>query len=319
MKKKLKFIGIMILISLLFGIIATCYLTGDGVFKGTMQMVTNEETSISNGPIYLERKGFDLEAFKSEYTIETIGIKSTLDGHMIPADYITANGDKNSDTIILVHGLGGNRLTVYPIAKMFLDKGYNIIAYDQRSSGENTASYTTYGYWESHDLGDYVAYINDIVDEDKEIGIWGTSFGGATVGIYLGSKRANSSVDFAILDCPVSNMRYLISTEMEEMDMDLPVDFMMAMGNLVTKAKLGFSYGDTNVNEYIRKTKVPVLIINTKADQITPYFMGEDIYNSISHSNKKIFTVEDSEHANIFYEYNELYERNVMNFIEDFD
>nr|WP_152805948.1 alpha/beta hydrolase [Alkalibaculum sporogenes] len=309
----------MILIYLILGIIATGYLTGDGVFKETMQIVTNKETSIANSPIYLMKKGFDLEAFKSEYTIETIHINSTLDGHMIPADYITANGDKNSDTIVLVHGLWGNRLTVYPMAKMFLEKGYNVIAYDQRSSGDNTALYTTFGYWESHDLGDYVAYLNTLVDEDKSIGIWGTSFGGATVGIYLGSKSANDSVNFAILDCPVSNMRYLISREMEKMNMDLPVNFMMAMGNLVTKAKLGFSYDDTDVNEYIRKTNVPVLIINTKADQITPYFMGEDIYHSISHTNKKIFTVDDSEHANIFYEYNDLYEHNVMTFIKDFE
>ena len=37
---------------------------------------------------------------------------------MIPADYIYAlgeEGDKNNPTVILVHGLGGNRYTNYPL------------------------------------------------------------------------------------------------------------------------------------------------------------------------------------------------------------
>lgn len=44
---------------------------------------------------------------------------------MIPADYIYAlgeEGDKNNPTVILVHGLGGNRYTNYPLAEMFCRK-----------------------------------------------------------------------------------------------------------------------------------------------------------------------------------------------------
>lgn len=51
------------------------------------------------------------------YTIEKVEITSTFDEHMIPADYIYAlgeEGDKNNPTVILVHGLGGNRYTNYP-------------------------------------------------------------------------------------------------------------------------------------------------------------------------------------------------------------
>lgn len=214
MKKIIKITGIVVGVIILIGIIGTCYYTGLSVFNSSMQMVDNESTSIENAKLYFKKINFDLEKFESDYKIETINIQSTLDGHSIPADYITVNGDKNENTIIMVHGLGGSRWTNYPIANMLLKNGYNIISYDQRSSGENTAQYTTYGYLESHDLHDYVSYLSEYVDNNKKVGILGASLGGETTGIYLGSDHANNNVDFAILDCPLSNMSYVLSTEM---------------------------------------------------------------------------------------------------------
>lgn len=317
-KKIFKIFGLTLCVVLLFGIIGTCYFIGISVFNGSMQLSHNENTGIEDAKRYFKTIDFDLDEFKANYIIETIQIESTLDGHMIPADHISINGDKDSDTVIMVHGLGGSRLTNYPVANMFLESGYNVITYDQRSSGENIAKYTTGGYLESKDLGDYVVYLNKFINNDKTIGIWGISYGGATTGIYLGSDQANESIDFAILDCPMSNISYMISTEMEQMDIGIPIDFMLSMGNIITKMKLGFSYKDTNVCNYIDKTKVPLLIINSKADEITPYFMGEEIYNSVMHQNKKIFTVEDSKHAEIDIDYPDEYKNNIFQFIKQF-
>jgi len=44
----------------------------------------------------------------------------------------------NNPTVILVHGLGG--IDTGTIAEMFLQKGYNVLTYDQKSSNENTDS-----------------------------------------------------------------------------------------------------------------------------------------------------------------------------------
>ena len=316
MKKKIfKIILSAFLVVALIGIIGTCYFTGISVFNSSMQLVTNEDTS-SDYSDYLEENGIDLEEFNEMYNVEKIEIQSTLDNHKIPADYMLANNEKNNDTVVLVHGLGGNRLSVYPVAKLFLENGYNVIAYDQRSSGENTAKYTTCGYLESKDLLDYVSYINNIIDKDKNIIVWGTSFGGATVGTALGDSKADEYIDYAILDCPVSNFEYMIKEEMKEMNIGIPISFMLCMGNITTKLKLGFSYDDMNVCNYIKDTKVPVLIINSKADEVTPYFMGEDLYNAINSENKKLFTVEDSEHANIFFDYYDKYKEEVLEFIK---
>ena len=278
--KALKFL-IVLLIILAVGIAGIGFYAGTQVFDGSVQMVTNETTTLQSGYDYLKAIQFDISTFQQTYQIERVEIDSTLDGHIIPADYISS-GNLNSDTVILVHGMGGNRVSVYPQAEMFLRNGYNVLTYDQRSSGENTAQYTTYGYWESKDLIDCIRFIDAQIDESKQLVAWGVSFGGATVGIALGDVDFNEKVDHAILDCPISNMRDMLEVRMEEMDTGMPVDLLLAGGNFVTNMKLKFSYEDTEVMRYAAQGNVPTLVINSRADTVTPFYMGEDIYNALS-------------------------------------
>lgn len=322
MKKRKKWIIIIIsiiCIVLLVGICGMSWYIGNSVFKGSTQLVNNEDTQ-GVGETFLEQYEIDYDEFKENYNIESIEIVSSLDGHIIPADYIYAQEaqdaqDKNNNTIILVHGLGGNRYSNYPLAKFFLEQGYNVITYDQRSSGENTAQYTTFGYWESQDLKDYVLYANKYAKE-KKIGVWGSSFGGATAGTALSYDEVSNILDFAILDCPVSSMEYMIRIELESMDMGIPVDYMLFCGNIINKYRLNFGYEDADVAKNVSETKVPLLIFNSEADTLTPSFMGQDIYNAVPHQNKEIVTVQDSKHADIWLDYNEMYKQKIIEFLD---
>ncbi len=155
MKKFIKITLITCFIVLLL-FLGVSYFMGTQVFMGSTQLVTCEDTSEVTDSFW-EKYGMDYDSFCNTYTIERLEITSTFDGHTIPADYIYAlgaEGNKNHQTVILVHGLGGNRFSNYPLAEMFLQKGYNVLTYDQRSSNENTAPYTTFGYWEKYDLTD---------------------------------------------------------------------------------------------------------------------------------------------------------------------
>ena len=163
MKKWTKILLIIVIVILLL-FVGMSYFIGTQVFMGSTQLVTCEDTSKVKDSFW-KRYNMDYDVFCSTYTIEKVEITSTFDEHMIPADYIYAlgeEGDKNNPTVILVHGLGGNRYTNYPLAEMFLQKGYNVLTYDQRSSNENTAQYTTFGYWEKYDLIDYIDYVIDM-------------------------------------------------------------------------------------------------------------------------------------------------------------
>jgi hypothetical protein len=255
-------------------------------------------------------------------------LKSTYDGHDIPADYIYCDkaddntvsdqGEsdyserKNRDTVIMVHGLGGNRKTIYPVAQVFLERGYNVVAYDQRSSGENKAENTTFGFKEKYDLRDVANRVKGWAT-DKKMGIWGTSYGGITTVLAVCDPmlEITISTDFMILDSPISNAEDMMRDQMEEMDTGIPVDYMVWCGNIMTKLEMGFTYKKTD-GRYIIKTRknkfrshkygpknkdVPLLIFNSKADELTPYQMGKDLYDVYDSDNKKLVTFENADHA----------------------
>lgn len=317
-RKKLKIVLICFAVILIVVFLGMSYFIGVQVFENSTQLVTNENTSGVNDSFW-EKYQMDYAAFADRYKIEGIKIESSFDGHTIPGDYIySENADgKDWDTVVLVHGLGGNKYSNYPLAEYFLEKGYNVITYDQRSSGENTAQYTTFGYWEKYDARDMVDYVVANAT-GKQIGVWGTSFGGATVGLALADEKMNDLVDFAILDCPVSSMESMVAAELGNMKIGIPVKYMMFCGNIINKQKLGFSYAEAEVPDAVADTKVPLLIINSKADTLTPYFMGKDIYDAVKQEDKQIWTVKDSQHTGMWLDYNEEYRAKMDEFLKEY-
>jgi len=303
---------------LIFG--GMSYFIGLQVFNGSTQLVTNEST-VAVPENFWEEYNMDFKAFCDKYRIEKVEIVSSFDGHVIPGDYIYAQQskeNKNNKTVILVHGLGGNRFTTYPYAEMFLERGYNVLAYDQRSTNENKAKYTTFGYWEKYDLIDCIDYVLENAS-DHIIGVWGQSYGGATAGLAMGYEDTDKKVDFLILDCPISDMEWMIKNQMKDMDIGIPVSYMSWCGNIVNKLKLGFFYKDADVSTAMRNVEIPVLIINSKADKVTPYFMGKDIFDSIKGNNKQIWTVEDSEHAKVWIDHNQGYRDRVNELLKSIE
>lgn len=310
--KKSKKIFFAVVLILLFLILGGSYFIGTQVVDSSTQLSTNEKTKGVKDSFW-PKYGMNIQEFKANYPIEKLNLTSSLDGHNIPADYIYAKesqGSKDHPTVLLVHGLGGNRYTTYPFAEFFLEEGFNVLAYDQRSSNENTAQYTTFGYWEKFDLIDYLNYVKQQAPS-KKIGLWGVSFGGATAGLALGYENTQSKVDFAILDSPVSSMEWMIEQEMEKMDIGIPVSYMTWWGNLANKMKFDFTYKDVDVPSAMKNVSIPLLIVNSTQDEMTPEFMGKDIYDALPEGNKELWTLDDSEHADVWLDHNEEY-RNKM-------
>lgn len=314
-KKKILLVilfGFLVVLAIIF--LGFSYFIGKQVMAGSTQLINNEGTKNVHKIVWTE-DGFDFDKFSNAYTIEKINLTSSFDGHTIPADFIYS-GDKNNNVVIMAHGLGGNRYTNYPIAELFLANGYNVITYDQRSSGENTAQKTTFGFWEKYDLMDCLQYAKEFT-KGKKIGVWGESFGGATAVQAVAYKDVQKEIAFLILDCPVSNMKWMVEEGMKHMDIGIPLDYLLFCGSIVNKIELGFLYEDVNCAKIANKIQIPTLVINSKVDEITPYFMGKAIYDGISSDKKELWTVTDSKHVGMWIDHNEEYCSKVLKLITD--
>ena len=107
------------------------------VYNATVHAVNEARRPLEVKIAGLEKKGFDVEAFEAKYGAEEVLIPSSFEEHSIPANYLRCKDPKG--TVVMAHGLNGNRITGYPVAKMLLENGYNVLTYDQRSSGESEA------------------------------------------------------------------------------------------------------------------------------------------------------------------------------------
>ena len=280
------------------------------VYNATVHAVNEERRPLAVKAAMLEKKGFDVEAFEEKYNAEEVMIKSSFGDHEIPANYLTC--DDPEGTVVMAHGLNGNRLTSYPVAKMLLENGYNVLTYDQRNSGESEAEYMTIGLWESKDLKDCVRYLRDM-DEDQIIGAWGSSIGGATVGFYMGTEHADENLSFAVMDCPVSDMEQIVECFLTRKQDWIPAGLRTGMGSLVTELCLGYNYDDGNVCEYVKDSDVPLLIFNAGRDTVTPLNMGADLAAA---ADAQLVTVKDSGHTDIYWDCPEMYEKTMMDFIK---
>jgi len=74
---------------------------------------------------------------------------SSRDGWLLSGWFIPS---RRGPTIILTHGMGGNRLDLMPVASLLLESGYGVLMYDMRCHGRSTGSLGTWGWLETNDL-----------------------------------------------------------------------------------------------------------------------------------------------------------------------
>jgi hypothetical protein len=112
-------------------------------------------------------------------------------------------------------------------------------------------------------------------------------------------------------------MEWMIEEEMRQMDTGLPLSYLMFWGNLVNRIKLGFSYGDADCTKAAENIRIPTLVINSEADEVTPYFMGKDIYDSLGGARKELWTVPDSKHTDMWLDHNREYCEKVLSLLNE--
>lgn len=314
MKKVVRNILLGLIILVFIGVIGISIFTGKAVFDGYSNVVKREET-IKNSQEFKK----DYEDLAKDYDLEKFEIEDKDLDHNIPAILVKKEGNK--DIAVLVHGMGGTKETVSPIMKIFLDLGYDVIAYDQRNSGENMADYNTSGLLESEDTRAVIDYISPFYKDRNKNGkliLWGESYGGLTSVIAAGKDETN--IDYLILESPVSNGFDMIEGVMKDISnkQGIPLEFMIKTGDLYSKAKLGISFSDMDGRDYIKNIKIPVLITHSKIDKLTPPYMAEDLYKAKADDKKELITVDGYKHASYPYKDRQGYKKIVKDFLEKY-
>ena len=315
---KRKVIKIMVMASmviLLISFIATTYYTGSQVAEGLVYQNRGNDTQ-NNSLEQLKLWNFDLDAF---YENNQIYSHQILADDGVEVNYYTINQKalKDQNTVVLVHGLGGDHVSTFLHSIMYLEEGWQVVTYDQRGTKNSKDEKVSFGYFESLDLKALISELRKDVQTSKVI-VHGFSMGAATTGLYASTDHGNENLDGIILDSAFQSMESTFKSYWKHMEIPIPGAFAVWSGDIFLNRDYKMSFEDVDVKKALSDCIVPVLIIQCKEDDIVDLQEGQALYDAADSDYKKLWIV-NAEHIEGYVKHPLEYHDKVFDFIRGID
>lgn len=219
--------------------------------------------------------------------------------------------------VICLHGYSSNAgIGDYSaISKFYLDRNFNILMPDARAHGKSEGRYIGFGCLDRYDLLNWIKYVIDLLGEECEILIHGTSMGAATATMASGLDLPKN-VKGIISDCAFTSPWEVFSNVLKNM-YHMPPYPIINIASSICKSVAGYTYDECNAAEEVKKAKVPILFFHGDKDDFVPCWMSEKIYENCI-SPKEIYIVKGASHAESYYKETEYYESKINDFINKY-
>jgi pimeloyl-ACP methyl ester carboxylesterase len=187
-------------------------------------------------------------------------------------------------TIVYLHGVADNRASVAGVAKRYVPRGYDVLAYDSRAHGESTGDACTYGYYEKRDLSKAIDFLNV-----PAVSVIGVSLGAAVaVQGAAADARVTSVVGMSIF----SDLRTVASER---------APFFASSANIRDALALAETQGHFVVDEVSPVTaaaqlSIPVLLIHGAEDRETVPAHSERVHQALK-GKKRLVLLPKAGHA----------------------
>ncbi|WP_432665885.1 alpha/beta fold hydrolase [Wukongibacter baidiensis] len=229
---------------------------------------------------------------------------------------LVKNPSPSNDTIIINHGYTGGKRSMTNVADVYIEKGFNVVLYDMRGHGESGGRNSTFGYYEKDDLELVVKHIKKKYP-DGILGIHGYSRGAAAALLHAGVYNKDNNISFYIIDSSWSDLRgkFVYQNEFvyeNEEYSNLEYSFILTYGNIVTRIRSGFWFGEASPINYIGNVQTPIMFIHGKKDDVIPFEMTQELYDKKS-GIKKMHILKHSGHRRSII----LYKNVVYDFLDE--
>ncbi|MEE3467318.1 MAG: alpha/beta hydrolase [Eubacterium sp.] len=217
---------------------------------------------------------------------------------------------------VCCHGYKNQRMQdISNQAKRFYEMGHNVFAGHARGHGKSEGTYIGMAIKERRDI---VGWIRKLVEMDPEarIFLYGVSMGGATV-MGTSGEELPPQVHCAIEDCGYSSPWEEFSFHIREV-FGLPVRPILDVCQVISKKRYGFGFHAFAAKEQVKKIRIPILFIHGDRDTFVPYFMMEPLYEACSAEHKRSVTIPGAEHAEAYWVGEELYWREIGEWLDTY-
>ncbi len=220
--------------------------------------------------------------------------------------------------VVLVHGAGGDRVSTYPLAEEYLKRGYNVIAFDQRGSGDNGDNRVTFGILEAMDVEAVVQYARNELAASTVI-VHGQSMGAQTAALYAsGVNEDNENVaDAVILDSPVPGMERFLRLMFgggPEGAYAMISNYLIFTSKMYMDVVYHIDVDDGDTISRVKNDNIPTLVIASDKDEVCLPEMVMEVYHNIATDRKAVIHA-DSAHIEGVIDNPDGYMESVMDFL----
>lgn len=221
------------------------------------------------------------------FPYETVRL-STKTKLSIEAWYIPADSAKG--TVILFHGLGGNKSLLLGEAYEFMNDGFNVMLVDLRAHGNSAGNTTTLGVSEAEEAK--LAYDYVFAKGERNILLYGISLG--AVVITKAVYDYNLAPSKLILDMPFGNLQNLLEGRARVLGFpEEPFGILVTFWSGIERGFNGFEH---NTCRYVKKIQCPVLMQYGTLDKLVTRDETDHIFQNIASSRKRLVLYETAAH-----------------------
>lgn len=188
--------------------------------------------------------------------VENQSFKS-FDGVEISSWFVpTANSKK---AVIILNGIGGNRLNLVPRAKFYQGNNYNVLLPDLRGTGGSGGEVITFGWKERFDL---LASVDFLKEKGIDtIAVHGLSLGAATI-VY--SLQENPAYDFVVLESCYDNISNALNHRVDRIPLPKFIYFALTK---FTEMRVEATQEELSPEKYIHLCEAPTFILGGDSER----------------------------------------------------
>ena len=228
----------------------------------------------------------------------------TLHGWFVPAP-------QRRGTIVLLHGIRGNRLQMLDRVRFLNRAGYSALLYDSRAHGESGGDAVTFGRLESEDCRTAVKLARTLGGSDR-VGVIGFSLGGAAALL----AEPPLDVDAIVAESVYPSVDRAIANRLQlRMGPAGPMfaPFLLSMFPI----RLGFSASQLRPIDHVRSLPTPKLFIFGSEDRDTTLQESLEMFEAAAQP-KQMWAIQGAGHVDSYTFAGADYERRVLEFLNKY-
>ena len=246
--------------------------------------------------------------------IEAINIKS-YDNLKLNGVLVKNNIENNNNFVIVVHGYGGNYFCHLDIGYGFYKYlGCNVLFITHRGYKYSSGNYTSLGWKESYDIYKWIQYIVKKYPKANII-LWGISMGGTSV-LMTSSMNLPKNVKLCISDCAFNCFSDLCKTIVKKAKLSKTIGYPL-ISSMCTIARLNNTNLKFKVQNYLKKSKLPILFIHGTSDELIPFKHSVKLFDTYN-NDKRLLLVKYADHCKASIYAQDLYWSTIYDFAKNY-